>query len=390
MFQVLVALLYLCFISLGLPDSILGAAWPVMQLEFDVPVSYAGLVSMTISVATVASSACSGWLSRKLGAGKLTAFSIVLTALALFGFSVSSRYWMLLLWALPYGFGAGAVDSSLNNYTAIHFKAQHMSWLHCSWGVGASIGPSIMTYALLRLDSWSAGYRIVGLIQLALSLVVFLSLPLWKRQEVDSDTQQEAVSLSVGEIFRTPGAIPCFVTFFAYCALEASSSLWATSFFVQQKGIGPEDASSLASLFYYGLILGRAANGFLAMRIGDRTLIRAGSGIILAGVLLMLLPLPVGASMAGFIIVGLGCAPIYPCIIHMTPDLFGKARSQAMMGVQIAFAYTGICIMPPFFGLLGRHISMGLLPWYILALWIVMTITHSMVVRLQKQREVQA
>ena len=290
---------------------------------------------------------------------------------------------MLVAWSIPYGLGAGGVDAVLNNYVALHFKAQHMSWLHCSWGVGASISPYIMSFALTRLDSWNRGYLIVSLLQIALSIVIFFSLPLWKKQDAMAKESGEAVRtepLKLKEIFSIRGALPCFFTFFTYCSLELTSSLWASSYLVENRGIDAETASALASMFYIGITLGRAINGFLAMRFRDRTLIRTGFGIIAAGILLVFLPFHSVLPMVGFVVIGLGCAPIYPCIIHMTPDVFGRERSQAMIGFQMAFAYTGFCIVPPLFGVIAEHISIGLLPLYLAVLLGVMALMHEIMV----------
>ena len=329
MFSLLLALIYICFISLGLPDSLLGSAWPVMHQEIAVPISYAGFVSMTISLGTIFSSLISDRVVRKFGTGFVTAVSVSMTAVALFGFSVSSSFWMLILWAIPYGIGGGGGDAALNNYVALHYKAQHMSWLHCFWGVGACISPYIMSFSLLRLDSWNYGYRIVSVIQIVLSAFVFLSLPMWKRTRVDDNSEDNSSgacdkALSFKEIISIPGAVSCFFTFFAYCALELTSSLWASSYLVQNRGISPETASAFASLFYIGITVGRAINGFLAMKFRDRILIRCGLGIIFLGIMLLIVPLGEITALVGFVVIGFGCAPVYPCIIHMTPDLFGR------------------------------------------------------------------
>ena len=386
MFNLILALTYICFISLGLPDSLLGSAWPVMQEQMSVPVSYAGIVSLIICIGTIVSSLMCDVMIRKMGIGRIIAFSIGLTAAALFGFSVSNQYWMLLLWAIPYGLGAGCVDSVLNNYAALHFKSQHMSWLHCMWGVGASISPYIMSFALVKLDNWNYGYLIVSVIQILLSLYIFTTIPLWKNTPSASGQEEpvQSEALSIHQILAIPGAAICFATFFGYCALELTSSLWASSYLVQARGVSVEVASSCASLFYIGITAGRAINGFLAMRYSDRTLIRLGLGIIFAGIMLVFVPFHTMFACAGFVIVGLGCAPVYPCIIHMTPALFGKEKSQAVIGVQMAFAYCGFCIMPPLFGLIANHVSIGLLPAYLLVLLALIVVMHEKLVKLKK------
>lgn len=386
MFNLILALTYICFISLGLPDSLLGSAWPVMQVQMSVPVSYAGIVSMIICLGTVLSSLMSSVMIRKLGIGKIISISVLMTAVALFGFSVSSQYWMLLLWAIPYGLGAGCVDSVLNNYAALHFKSNHMSWLHCSWGIGASISPYIMSFALVKLDNWNYGYLIVAVLQFVLSFFIFRSIPLWKDSVAEDEHKIESKSLSVRQILEIPGAVVCFATFFGYCAVELTASLWASSYLVQARGVSPEVASGCASLFYIGLTVGRAINGFLAMRFSDRTLIRLGLGIIFVGIMLAFIEAHAMFAYAGFVVIGLGCAPVYPCIIHMTPDLFGKDKSQAIIGVQIAFAYLGFCTMPPLFGLIANHISIKLLPAYLLVLLALIVVMHEKLVRMKTKQ----
>ena len=315
MIHLLLAVIYLSFISLGLPDSLLGAAWPKMYLEFGVPVSFAGIISMIISMGTIISSLQSDRLTKKLGTGKVTAISVGITAAALFGFSISGSFWMLCLWAIPYGLGAGSVDASLNNYVALHYAGRHMSWLHCMWGVGTSLGPYIMEYALTGGQNWNMGYRYISYLQIILTAVLLCSLPLWKK------------------------------------------------------------AGGLAALFFIGITAGRALSGFITMKLSDPQMIRMGQIIILAGILFMLLPFGFG-SQAGLLMVGLGCAPICPCIIHSTPDHFGADKSQAVIGVQMASAYMGSLLMPPVFGLLAQNISASLFPVFLLLLLILMVFMH--------------
>ena len=379
--SLLLALIYVCFISLGLPDSLLGSAWPILHAEINVPMSFAGIISMTIFIGTILSSLFSDKLLHKFGAGKVTAVSVAMTAIALFGFSVSNQFWMLLLWSIPYGLGAGGVDAILNNYVALHYKAQHMSWLHCMWGVGASISPYIMSFALVKLDDWSYGYLIVSAIQVLLSVIILVSVPLWKR---NTDITGEAIAskpMSFKEIFSTRGTVPCFLMFFAYCSLELTTSLWASSYLVQKWEFTPEDAAGFASMFYIGITIGRFANGFLAMKLRDHFLIRMGLGIIAVGIALLCIPVYSVFALIGFVIIGLGCAPIYPCIIHMTPSVFGADKSQAMIGVQMAFAYTGFLIMPSLFGVIAENISISLLPAFQLVLLAVMLVMHELVAK---------
>lgn len=382
MFQLLLLIIYLAFISLGLPDSLLGSAWPTMYQEFSVPISYAGGISMIIAAGTVVSSLQSDRLTKKFGTGKVTAVSVLMTAVALLGFSVSHSYAALCLWAIPYGLGAGSVDASLNNYVALHYASRHMSWLHCMWGVGASLGPYIMGYALTGGQSWNMGYRYIAILQIALTAILFFSLPLWKKQKGDSGEEPEkAKPLSLREIVKIPGAKQIMVTFFCYCALEQTTGLWASSYLVLQRGLTAEAAAGFASLFYVGITAGRAASGFLTMKLNDTQMIRLGQGLILLGIACVALPVGSFAALAGLIMIGLGCAPIYPSIIHSTPAHFGADKSQAMIGVQMASAYVGTCLMPPVFGFLANHISVSLFPAFILVILVLMALMHEQVLR---------
>lgn len=388
--SLLLALIYICFISLGLPDSLLGSAWPALHAEISVPVSYAGIISATITAGTILSSLFSDKLLHKFGAGLVTAVSVTLTALCLFGFSISNQFWMLILWAIPFGLGAGGVDAILNNYVALHYKAQHMSWLHCMWGVGASISPYIMSFALVKLENWSGGYLIVSVIQAVLSAIIFISIPLWKKGSTDNDDttkQIESKALSFREIFAIKGAIPCFLMFFCYCSMEVTVSLWASTYLVQNWDFSPETAAGYASMFYIGVTLGRFINGFLAMKLGDKFLIRMGTGVIAVGIALLFVPFHSTFALIGFVVIGLGCAPIYPCIIHMTPDVFGADKSQAMIGVQMAFAYIGTLAMPPLFGVIAENISISLLPIYLSIFLALIFATHELVLKKVKNNK---
>ncbi len=380
----LLAVIYLSFISLGLPDSLLGAVWPTMYGEFGVPVSYAGIVSMIIAAGTIVSSLQSDRLTRRLGTGKVTALSVALTAVALFGFSISRSFFALCLWAIPYGLGTGSVDASLNNYVALHYASRHMSWLHCMWGVGASVGPYIMGYALMRSQGWGLGYRYVAIIQIVLTAILFFSLPLWKgRQDADAieGGEKAGKALTLAQIFRIPGAKEVMVTFFCYCALEQTAGLWASSYLVLHNGLSAEKAASFASLFFIGITVGRALSGFLTLKCNDTQMIRLGEGVILAGVAALLLPLGETTSIIGLVLIGLGCAPVYPCVIHSTPAHFGAENSQAIIGVQMASAYIGTCVMPPLFGIIANNISVSLFPAYLLLILVCMGLLHERLLR---------
>ena len=380
MFQLLLIIIYLAFISLGLPDSLLGSAWPAMYQEFSVPVSYAGGISIIIAIGTIISSLQSDRLTKKFGTGKVTAVSVLMTAAALLGFSISHSYAILCLWAIPYGLGAGSVDASLNNYVALHYASRHMSWLHCMWGIGASLGPYIMGYALTGGQSWNMGYRYIAIIQITLTFILIISLPLWKKQGTNgakqTDDNSQNKPLSLRQIIKLTGAKEIMITFFCYCALEQTTGLWGSSFLVLHQGLSAETAAGFASLFFIGITVGRAFSGFLTMKLSDIQMIRLGQGLILFGIVFLILPFGNISALLGLIFIGLGCAPIYPSIIHSTPEHFGADNSQAVIGVQMASAYVGTCLMPPIFGFIANHISVSLFPLYLLVILILMVVMH--------------
>ena len=383
MTNVLLAIIYMAFISLGLPDALLGAAWPTMQPEFGVPISYAGIISMIIAVGTIVSSLQSDRLTRRLGAGKVTAVSVAMTAAALIGFSLTHSFWLLCVWAVPYGLGAGGVDASLNNYVALHYESRHMSWLHCMWGVGATLGPYLMGYALTNGGGWNAGYRYIGIIQIVLTAFLLFSLPLWKKRKgAQADAGAEmSEALTLRQIVGIPGAKEVMVCFFCYCAVEQTTTLWASSYLSIYKGMAPETAASFASMFFIGITAGRAVCGFITMKLSDTQMIRLGLALIALGVIAMLLPGAPAVALAGLVLIGLGCAPIYPCIIHSTPDHFGADKSQAIIGVQMASAYVGSCLMPPLFGLIANNITVALLPVFLLLVLVLMAVMHELLTK---------
>ena len=365
MASLLLAVIYLAFISLGLPDSLLGAGWPVMHGFFGVPLSYGGVVSMVISLGTVTSSLLSKRLTRRFGAKHVTVVSVALTALALLGFSTATRFWMLCLWAIPYGLGAGSIDAALNNHVALHYTSRHMSWLHCFWGVGTIVSPYIMSVALTRA-TWQAGYRTVGLIQIAITAVLVLTLPLWKVHESVDRSEKSSKVLGLTGSLKIRGVIQLLLGFCSYCALESTCMLWTVSYLIATRGVSPERAAAFASLFFIGITLGRFLAGFISNRLGDRRMIRLGTGILFLGVALLLIHgLPEAVALTGCVIIGLGCAPIYPSIIHATPSNFGPENSQAIIGVQMASAYVGSTFAPPLFGFLSARLGLGLFPFYV-------------------------
>jgi len=386
MYALLLAIIYVAFISLGLPDSLIGAGWPVMHSDLGVPVAYAGIVTMIIAGGTILSSLASERVTRRFGAGAVTAVSVGLTAAALIGFSASGSFWLLCLWAIPYGLGAGAVDAALNNYVALHYAARHMNWLHSFWGVGASISPFIMSYALTSGLGWTSAYRTVGLIQAALTFALMLSLPLWgkvnplrppahaaRREEGHDDAHPTAgrgsAHVPLSQALRIPGVVLILVAFFAYCALESTAILWSATYLVTDRGVAPATAAAFASLFLLGITGGRFLAGFFADRVGDRQLIRGGFVVVGLGVAMLALPLDTDVlALVGLVVAGLGSAPIYPAIIHSTPVSFGRHNSQAIIGIQMAAAYTGSTLAPPLFGTVSTWTGMSLLPWFLAAL----------------------
>lgn len=383
MTQLLLAIIYLAFISLGLPDGLLGAAWPTMYQEFAVPVSYAGAVSMIISFGTILSSLQSDRLTRKLGTGKVTAISVGMTAAALFGFSFSHSFVAVCLWAIPYGLGAGSVDASLNNYVALHYESRHMSWLHCMWGIGATLGPYVMGYALTGGKGWNAGYRYIGIMQIVLTAVLVCSLPLWvkRKEEGTGGAEMDAKALSIQEVLKIRGAKEVMFCFFCYCALESTAGLWSSSYLTLQKGIPAETAASYAGMFYLGITIGRALSGFITMKLNDVQMIRMGQCMIALGIIVVFLPGAAVVSLVGLVLIGLGCAPVYPCIIHSTPAHFGEDKSQAVIGIQMASAYVGSCLMPPVFGLIANNISVALFPVYLVVILMIMIVMHELLVK---------
>jgi fucose permease len=373
MYALLLSLIYLAFVSLGLPDSLLGAAWPIMHQSFQVPLSQVGLVTMTISASTILSSLLSERVTKKFGTGWVTVVSVFLTAGALMGFSFATAFWMLLLWAIPYGLGAGAIDAAMNNYVALHYNSRHMSWLHCFWGVGALISPYVMSWAL-TYATWPVGYQTVGFVQLGIGALLLISLPLWRIHKAADTEEENTKILGMRGAFAIRGVLPLVLGFFCYCAAETTCMFWCSSYLVEARGFAEETAAALASLFFIGMTVGRFLAGFIADRAGDRRMIRFGTGLAILGFLLILLPVKAnGFALAGFLLAGLGCAPIYPSIIHTTPVCFGAKNSQAIIGIQMAFAYTGSTFMSPLFGLLAQYVAMELLPVYLLIFFGFMT-----------------
>lgn len=391
MVNLLLAIIYLAFISLGLPDGLLGAGWPSMYKDLNVPMSYAGFVSMIIAAGTIISSLFCDRLTKKLGTGYVTMLSVLLTALALFAFSISNSFWMICLFAIPYGLGAGSVDASINNYVALHYKSNHMSWLHCMWGVGAAVGPYVMGLVLTNGKSWHYGYSYIGIVQVVLTIILFFSIPLWKKSSQENekpDSKEENNHVfSLKEIIKIPGVLPIMITFFCYCSLEQIAGLWASSYLVLHHHVNADLAASFASMFYIGIMIGRGLSGFLTFKLNDKKMIRLGLIIIALGIILLMIPLGKYVALAALILVGLGCAPIYPCLIHSTPIYFGKVRSQAIIGVEMASAYVGTCLMPAFFGLIANKISISFFPYILSIILILMILMYGRLIKTNDQKK---
>lgn len=363
MFGLLLGIIYISFISLGLPDALLGSGWPIIHEELNVPVSYAGIVSMIITIGTIISSFFSDKVIRKFGTGLVTAISVAMTAFALFGFSVSSHFWMLCLFSIPYGLGAGSVDAALNNFVALHYKARHMSWLHCFWGVGASLGPVIMGQCLINGKHWTLGYEIVSFLQFGLSVILFCSLFVWKKIDSSNNENKENYkNISLIELLKLPKAKCALIGFFCYCGLELSTGLWGASFMVLQKQVEPEIAAKWISLFYFGITFGRLLSGFITMKLSAKNMVRLGQFVLLCGIIIVVMPFSNLILPIGFFMIGLGCAPIYPSMLHSTPENFGKDVSQSIMGKQMAAAYVGSTFMPPVVGFFVDNVTPKLFP----------------------------
>lgn len=396
MVTLLLLVIYVAFISLGLPDALLGVAWPLMQVEYAVPVSLAGLVSMTISVNTIISSVLSGRVLKRFGTGRVTFVSVLMTATALLGFSFAPNFIWLVLLAIPLGLGAGSVDAGLNNYVAKNYAASHMNWLHSFWGVGAMSGPIIISQFISNSDSWRNGYLSVAVLQFVLVIVLFFTLPLWKKvahhtppnveMPQSTDEKPEQTDASNGSLInsilsplRIKGVTPVLVVFFLYCGIEWTMGLWGSSFLVRVKGIDVATAAIWVSFYFGSITLGRFLNGFVAMRVSGKTIIRTGEIFIFIGVIALLLPLPNIFSMLGFILVGLGCAPIFPTMLHETPARFGDEDSQNIMGFQMAVAYIGTSILPPLFGVIASVTSFMIFPIVLLGYIVIMLINSELV-----------
>ncbi len=385
MYLLLLIIIYISFISLGLPDSMLGSTWPTIYKDINVPISYAGMISMIISFGTIVSSLFSDKLIKKLGTGLIMITSVFLTAIALFGFSVSNSFLLMCIISIPLGLGGGSVDAALNNYIALHYKARHMNWLHCFWGLGASIGPVVVSYWLVS-GNWKMGYRIISIIQFTLVAILVFSIPLWKKvaskDKLNKEVRVIGEKITIKRLIALPGAKTALVGFFCYCSLEATAGLWGSSYLVIAKNINADTAARWISIFYFGITLGRFISGFITIKLNQKQMIRLGIVILAIGVVLLFIPFKAILLLPGLFMIGLGCAPIYPSLLHETPENFGTQYSQSIMGIQMACAYIGSTFMPPVFGLLARYVGYDLFPYYI---GVILILLFVMVEKLHKR-----
>jgi fucose permease len=389
----LLVIIYLSFISLGLPDSLLGSAWPSMSADMAVPLSYAGILSMTIAGCTIISSFLSDRIIRRLGTGLVTALSVSLTAFALLGVALSPGFWWLCVIAVPLGLGAGSVDTALNNFVALHYKARHMNWLHCFWGVGATLGPVIMSLFLKNANGWKMGYGTIGVVQAVLVAALFLSLPLWKKAAAEHSSSASEIHqprMPLREVLKISGVKSALLAFFFYCALETTTGLWGSSYMVSVKGLSAEEAARWISMFYLGITAGRLICGFLSIKLDNKKMIRIGEIVMGAGLAFVFLPAGGWFLQFGFMMLGLGCAPVFPGMLHETPVRFGKGISQTMVGLQMGFAYIGSTFMPALFGAISQNADISLFPYYLLAALALMVFTAENVSRIMRRKAHEA
>ncbi|MEZ0536629.1 sugar MFS transporter [Caldicellulosiruptoraceae bacterium PP1] len=371
MATILLIFIYISFISLGLPDSMLGAAWPVMRSDLHIPISIAGLLSIFIVGSTIVSSLASPFILNRLGTGKVVLFSTLLTAIALFCFSIAPSFLFLCIFAIMLGFGGGSIDTALNNYVALHYKAKHMSWLHSLWGVGCTLGPYIMSFFIIYQEGWRRGYLVVSILQFCLAVMLFFSLPLWKifGDERFEGSKKENTKIN---FLHIPKALFSLLSFFSYCAVESTTGLWGSSFLVNIKGLSPAVAAKWVSLYFLGITVGRILSGFATMKFGNKAIIRFSLAILLIGILLLFVPMYKDFYVVSFVLIGLGCAPIFPCMIHDTPKKFGSYMSQTMIGFQMASGYLGSATIPPLFGALASVLNLSIFPAYLLVFLVIL------------------
>lgn len=381
MATLLLVVIYIAFIGLGIPDSLFGAAWPAIYHEFSLPLSVANYVTLLISGGTIVASLISAWVINHFGTAKVTVFSTGLTTVALLGFSTSSSIWWLCLFAIPLGLGAGAVDTALNNYVALHYKASQMSFLHCFYGIGVSLSPYIMAHALANHNAWRSGYRMAFYLQLSITILLVLTLPLWKKVHFKSQHAAAPVTLGFKAILRVPGVQWVWMMFLSTCAIEFTCGIWGATFLVNAKGLVTANAAQTIMLYYLGIMFGRFASGIIATRVASWHIIFGGQLILLLGIGMLLLPLPVTMAGVGLFLIGFGNSTVFPNLIYLTPKNFGAAVSQSVMGTQMAASYVGTMLMPALFGLLAQTVGSYTLPYFILGMYFVMMVSMILLVK---------
>ncbi len=387
MMTILLIIIFISFIGVGLPDSVLGTAWPIMYREFELPISLAGYLTSTVSAGTIVSSFFSARLINRFGTGLVTAISTLLTAIALLGFSFTKNPVFFFVLAIPLGLGAGSIDTALNSFVALHYDAARMSFLHCFYGIGVAASPFIMSFALGEVGNWRKGYLTIALIQFGITAIAFAALPLWRKVQKKDGEESEIIvrTLSTKELLQTSGVMMSCLAFFFSCALELTAGSWSSSFFVNTKGVEADTAARIAMLFYIGLAGGRFLSGVFAGMLGRKCLLRISLVILLLSCLVFLLPLPTMITAAALLFIGLGSGPIYPNLVHLTPDNFGEDIAQSVMGIQQAMTYMGIMIMPWLFGVLAQLFSTALLPWYLLVMFVMYWATFVMLMKKVKK-----
>lgn len=360
----LLVIIYLSFVGLGIPNALLGSAWPAMYEGLGVPITSAGLVQIMISGGAIISSLFAGKIIKRVGFATATIESVITMTISLIVISFSPNFLFLCIWAIPLGLGTGLLDATINSYAALYYKSKHMNWLHCCWGVGCAVGSVIISFSLVNWQSWQLGYRIGGIFQIVIIALLFISFPRWKKPAttLTNEGDERSKDLSIREMLSLSGAKETLIAFFIFGSLGAIMTVWGSSYFVTIHNVPPETAASWISLYFLGLTAGRFLAGLLAIKFTNKQLVQSGELLIGAGLTIMLLPLPTTTILFGFILIGFGFAPLFPCLIHETPVRFGKNNSQHMMGFQMACASIGMTTMPQLLGMLVKKTSYKLLP----------------------------
>lgn len=374
MATLLLIVIFIDFIGLGIPDSLFGAAWPAINYDFGLPISAANAVTVTMTVCSIISSLMSAKLTERFSTSKIAAVSTALTAVGLFGFSISKNIYMMFFFTLFLGFGAGAIDAALNNYVAVHYKASHMNFLHCFYGIGVTLSPYIMSLAL-KNRSWESGYRWASIIQLVISVIAFASLPLWQKNGILSGVSEENSKSSFAELIKLPGVKSTWLVLFGSCSLEYVSGTWASSFLVNLRGLTADKAALFITVYYGGMAFGRFLSGIFSTKLKPQQIIAIGTILIIPAIALVSQPFIPFLCAAGLFLIGLGNGPLYPNMVHLTPIRFGKKMSQAVMGSQMAAAYIGILSMPALTGFLAQKFSTDIFPYCLIILYGIMLIS---------------